>query len=201
VLATLFVALTTAGVKGAPSARGGAALAAGILLAAAGALALYVRLRRRARFERFAATIRPVARALRLFTQPHGIPVALLSLLIWLLEGITFAVVARAVGVEISVIAGLAVMAIASLFAAIPAAPGYAGTFDAGIVVGLAAAGVKGGDAVAVLLLARFMLFVPVTLAGAAALVAGYGGFRRRAKPRHEQLEPYAAGEPILPRR
>jgi hypothetical protein len=60
---------------------------------------------------------------------------------------------------------------------------------------------VEGGDAVAVLLLARFMLFVPVTLAGAVALVAGYGGFRGLAKPRHETPEPYVSGEPILPRR
>jgi glycosyltransferase 2 family protein len=201
VLAGLFVVLTMAGVEGAPNGRGGAVLAAALLVAAAGALAVYVRLRRRARLERFAATVRPVARALRLFAQPHGIPVAALTLLIWLLEGATFAVIARSVGVELDVVAGLAVMAIASLFAAIPAAPGYAGTFDAGIIVGLAAAGVKGGDAVAVLLLARFMLFVPVTLAGAVALVAGYGGLRPRLRPRHETPEAYASGEPILPRR
>jgi glycosyltransferase 2 family protein len=201
VLAGLFVVLTMAGAKGAPDGRSGAAAAAGLLLAVAAALALYLRLRRRARFERFAATVRPVARALKLFTQPHGIPVALLTLVIWLIEGVTFAVIARSVGVELSVIAGLAVMAIASLFAAIPAAPGYAGTFDAGIVVGLAAAGVEGGDAVAVLLLARFMLFVPVTIAGAVVLVVGYGGFRAWMRPRRDAPEPYASGEPILPRR
>jgi len=180
VLAALFAGLTWAGVEGAPSGRGGATAAAALLLAAACALALYLRLRRRGRFARFAAVIRPVARASRLFARPAGVPLGLASLAIWLLEGLTFILIARAVSVELDLLSGIAVVAIASLFAAIPAAPGYAGTFDAGIVLGLHAAGVEGGDAVAVLLLARFMLFVPVCVAGVVVLVVGYGGFRGR---------------------
>jgi uncharacterized membrane protein YbhN (UPF0104 family) len=103
--------------------------------------------------------------------------------LIWLLEGVTFLSIARAVDVELSVLAALAVVVLASLAAAIPAAPGYVGTFDAALLVGLHAAGVEGGDAVAVLVLARFMLFVPVTLAGLITLVVGYGGVRRPVRP------------------
>ena len=133
VLAALFAVLTFAGVKGAPGGRDGAAVAAGALAAAAVGLVLYIGLRRRGRFERFAAVIRPVARASRLFARPQGVPLAAVSVLIWLLEGATFLVIARAVDVELSALLGaLAVVVLASLAAAIPAAPGYAGTFDAG---------------------------------------------------------------------
>lgn len=187
VLAGLFAALTFAGVRGAPSGRAGAALAGALLLAAAVALALYVRLRRRGRFERFAAAIRPVAGASRLFIRPEGVPLALVSLLVWVLEGVTFLLIARAIAVELDVVAAVAVVVLASLAAAIPAAPGYVGTFDAGILLGLSAAGVEGGIAVSLLLLARFMFFVPVTLAGLGTLLVGYRG-SARAPADHEEL-------------
>ena len=51
------------------------------------------------------------------------------------------------------------------------------------MLLGLHAADVQGGDAVGVLLLARFLFFVPVTLAGLAVLIFGYGAgaqLRRR---------------------
>ena len=70
----------------------------------------------------------------------------------------------------------MGVIVLASLAAAIPAAPGYVGTFDAGMLLGLHAAGVTGGAAVGVLLLARFLFFVPATLAGLAILLVGYRG-------------------------
>ena len=77
---------------------------------------------------------------------------------------------------------------LASLAVAIPAAPGYVGTFDAGMLLGLHAAGIKGADAVSVLLLARFLLFVPVTLAGLGTLVFGYGGLRGHVRVVEEPL-------------
>ena len=73
---------------------------------------------------------------------------------------------------------------LASLFAAIPAAPGYAGTFDAGIVLGLKAVGVTGGAAVGFVVLARFVMFVPVTIVGLFLLLHTYGGFRRAREER-----------------
>jgi uncharacterized membrane protein YbhN (UPF0104 family) len=194
-LAGLFAALTFAGVPGAPSGRGGAALAGALLLAAAVALAGYVRLRRRGRFERFAAIVRPVAGASRLFIRPQGIPPALVSLLIWALEGVTFLLVARAVAVELDLVAAVAVVVLASLAAAIPAAPGYVGTFDAGLLLGLSAAGVEGGVAVSLLLLARFMFFVPVTLAGLATLLVGYRRSPRAAADHEELLAEQPPGE------
>jgi glycosyltransferase 2 family protein len=179
VLAGVFAALTFAAVEGAPSGRAGAIVAAVLLLAAALGLAAYVRLRRRGRFERFAAAIRPVAGASRLLSRAQGIPLAFTSLAIWCIDGLAFMLIARSIGVELDALSALAVVVLASLAAAIPAAPGYVGTFDAAMLVGLNAAGVAGGDAIGVLLLARFLFFVPVTLVGLATLVLGYGGLRR----------------------
>jgi len=188
VLAVLFAALTWAGVKGAAGGDGSATVAAAGVGAAAASLAAYMWLRRRGRFERVAAVVRPVARAFRLFTRPHGVPPAAASLVIWCLEGLTFLIIARAIGVELESLPALAVVVLASLFAAIPAAPGYVGTFDAGILVGLSAIGVVGGDAVGVLLLARFVWFIPVTFVGLGVLLLGYGGLRRAAADDEELL-------------
>jgi glycosyltransferase 2 family protein len=176
VAVVLLAALTWAGVDGAPGGRGGAALAVLGLGAVAGAVALYLWLRRRGRFERFAATIRPVAGALKLLARPQGAGLFVLSLAIWTIDGLSFLMIARAIGVELDPLVATGVVVLASLAAAIPAAPGYVGTFDAGMLLGLHAADVAGGDAVGVLLLARFMYFVPVTLVGLATLLVGYRG-------------------------
>ena len=181
VLVALFVLLTWAGVAGSPGGRGEAALAAAALAACAAALALYLRLRRGGRFERFAATVRPVAGASRLLTRRQGIPLAALSLVIWCVDAVSFLLITRSIGIELSLPDALVVVVLAALGAAIPAAPGYVGTFDAGMLLGLNATGVEGGAAVGVLLLTRFLFFVPVTLAGLAALVFGYGGLHRRS--------------------
>jgi glycosyltransferase 2 family protein len=182
VLAVMFAVLTWAGVRGSAGGPAGAAVAAAGIAAAAVALFVYERLRQTGKFERFAALVRPVAGALKLLARPQGIPPALLSGLIWCLDGVTFMLIARSVGIELSPFDALGVVVLASLAAAIPAAPGYVGTFDAAMLVGLHAAGVEGGDAVAVLLLARFLFFVPVTIAGLITLVAGYGGFQTRRR-------------------
>jgi uncharacterized membrane protein YbhN (UPF0104 family) len=188
VLVLLFVALTWTGVDGAPRATSSATLGAAALGAGAVALAVYVWLRRRGRFERFATAIRPLTRAARLFIRPSGIPLAALSLLIWSCDGVSFMLMARALDVELGVLPALAVIVLASLAAAVPAAPGYVGTFDAAMLVGLHNAGVLGGSAVSLLLLARFIYFVPATVAGLGVLLLGYGDARRRA--RGTTLEP-----------
>jgi hypothetical protein len=75
----------------------------------------------------------------------------------------------------------------------VPAAPGYAGTFDAGLVLGLGAVGVSGGSAVGFILLARCVMFVPVTLVGLVVLMARYGGlsfYASRRLPAHAPLAP-----------
>ena len=101
VLVVLFVMLTWAGVEAMPGGRGGAAAVTGGLLAVAAGLALYLRLRRRGRFERFAGAIRPVAGASRLLTRAQGVPLALTSFAIWCVDTVSLLLIARALGIEL----------------------------------------------------------------------------------------------------
>jgi glycosyltransferase 2 family protein len=188
ILAALFASLTWAGVKGSASGWATATLAAGILGLGAIGLAVYLRLRRRGRFERFATTIRPVARAAKLLGRPEGARLGLLSVVIWCLEGVTFLVIARSIELDLEPLSAIAVVVLASLAAAIPALPGYVGTFDAALLVGLHAVGIEGGDAVGLLLLARFVFFVPVTVVGLGTLVIGYGGRLTRTPADDQEL-------------
>jgi uncharacterized membrane protein YbhN (UPF0104 family) len=194
VLAALFAALTFAGVKGAGGGWVAATVAAAVLGVGAFALTVYLRLRRGGRFERFAAVIRPVASAAKLLARPEGARLGLLSIVIWCLEGVTFMVIARSIEFHLAPLSAIAVVVLASLAAAIPALPGYVGTFDAALLVGLHAVGVEGGDAVGLLLLARFVFFVPVTVVGLGVLLFGYGG--RLTRPAADDQELLAEQPP-----
>jgi uncharacterized membrane protein YbhN (UPF0104 family) len=177
VLAGMFVILSL-GLADSPAGAGTAALVGGAIVLGFVALAVYLWMRRGGRFESFAARIRPVARACRLFAHPSGIPLVGLSVGIWALEGLNLVVIARSVGVDLAPQDGVLAVVLASLAAAVPAAPGFAGTFDAGMLLGLKAAGIAGGAASGMLILSRFMYFVPATLVGLVALVTRYGGIK-----------------------
>jgi uncharacterized membrane protein YbhN (UPF0104 family) len=177
----LFAVLTLAGVDGAPTGVVAAYIAAGLVVAAAAGLAGYLTLRRRGRFAAFADRIRPYARASRLFAHADGLPLAGASGLIWLLEGMTVLFVGRSLGIHLGLLAALLTNVVATLFSAIPAGPGYVGSYDAGVLLGLHAARVSGGAAVGFLLLVRAVVFVPVTIVGLVVLVGRYGGLRRAA--------------------
>ncbi len=178
VLAALFAVLTWFGVAHAPAGQWPAAVAAVALVLGGIALAGYLALRRRGHFARFNEKVRPVTRALKVFAHAEGLLLATLSALIWCCEGTTLLLVGHALGLELHFLDSTLIIVLASLLAAIPAAPGYAGTFDAGLVLGLNAVGVHGGTAVGFILLARFVMFVPVTLAGLAVLLHSYRDFR-----------------------
>jgi uncharacterized membrane protein YbhN (UPF0104 family) len=82
--------------------------------------------------------------------------------------------------VHLSLLDGLYIMALANLVALVPAAPGYLGTFDAAVLLGvrLVAGGTRAA-ALAYAVIVRFVLFVPITVVGLAVLVFRYGGLRR----------------------
>jgi uncharacterized membrane protein YbhN (UPF0104 family) len=109
----------------------------------------------------------------------RGAALFALSVVLWLAEGGVYAVLGQVAGVHLSMSDGLYVMAIANVAAMIPAAPGYVGTFDAAVVLGVRLAG-AGSASVALpyVVLVRFVLFVPITLVGLALLIARYGGLR-----------------------
>jgi uncharacterized membrane protein YbhN (UPF0104 family) len=112
----------------------------------------------------------------------RGAALLLVSAVLWVVEGAVYAVLGSVAGVHLSLLDGLYVMALANIAALVPAAPGYVGTFDAAVLlgVGLATAAAEPA-ALAYVVLVRFVLFVPITLVGLAALVARFGGRRELA--------------------
>jgi uncharacterized membrane protein YbhN (UPF0104 family) len=109
-----------------------------------------------------------------------GASLLLLSIVLWVVEGSVYAVLGAVGGLHLSLLDGLYIMALANLVALVPAAPGYVGTFDAAVIFGVRlVAGGTHAAALAYVVVVRFVLFVPITLVGLAALLLRYGGVRR----------------------
>jgi uncharacterized membrane protein YbhN (UPF0104 family) len=158
----------------------------GLALLAAAIVALQV-LRRHRAFDRIREFMRPLAGAPRALLSRDGVLLLLVSFAVWALEASVYLVVARAADLDISGMGSLYLVALTNLFAMLPAAPGYVGTFDAAVLFGVKAIGGTGSVAVSYLLLLRFMLFLPITVVGLIVLVTRYGGWSRlRAATRLE---------------
>jgi glycosyltransferase 2 family protein len=111
---------------------------------------------------------------------PAGSALLALSVVLWVVEGSVYAVLGAVAGVHLSLLEGLYIMALANLVALVPAAPGYVGTFDAAVILGVRlVAGGTHAAALAYAVVVRFVLFVPITVVGLTALVTRYGGLRR----------------------
>jgi uncharacterized membrane protein YbhN (UPF0104 family) len=125
-----------------------------------------------------AIVVRVLAPARRLWSR-RGAALLALSMALWLVEGGVYAVIGGVAGVHLSLLDGLYVMALANIAALVPAAPGYVGTYDAAVLLGVSLVTSAGhAEALAYVVLVRFVLFVPITIAGLIALVARYGGRR-----------------------
>ena len=183
-LALIFLVVMLGALRGV-DVPGGAAVVAGVALAIVVALAgAAVATRSSERLRRVRELVRPLATATRNLASAHGLALLALSLGIWALEASVYLAAARAVELPFGPWEALYVVALTNLFALVPAGPGYVGTFDAAVVFAAGSLGATGGEAVAYLLLLRFVLFVPITLSGFAFLVARYGGLSRlRARP------------------
>ena len=79
-------------------------------------------------------------------------------------------------------IEGLYIVALASVFAMIPSGPAYAGTQDAAAIIGIKALGGTSAQAVAYIVMLRFVIVVPITLVGLVLLVTRYGGLGQAAR-------------------
>jgi glycosyltransferase 2 family protein len=109
----------------------------------------------------------------------RGAALLVLSIGLWLVEGGVYAVVGGVAGIHLTLLDGLYVMALANIAALVPAAPGYVGTFDAAVLLGIGlVTSASHPAALAYVVLVRFLLFVPITLAGLLALLARFGGPR-----------------------
>jgi uncharacterized membrane protein YbhN (UPF0104 family) len=193
-LATVFATLTFAGTAGTPTGRAPAIAAVAIVGLMLLAAIVYLRLRMSGRFQGFADRVRPVAGASRLLLHSYGIGLGLVSVGIWMLEGVVLWLVGQSLDLPITMPEAVLVVVLASLAGLIPAGPGYVGTYDAALLFGLHAVDVSGSSAVSYLLMFRFVVFVPITVAGLGLLLVRYGGLGsvvRRARR--------AAASPDLP--
>jgi glycosyltransferase 2 family protein len=158
-----------------------AVLAAGLGLAAAAVL-----LARAFRGHRVVEDfVRPAAAATRALLSVHGAGLLVLSLVLWTLEALVYYAVAEAVELGLDPLETLYLVALTNLFALVPAAPGYVGTFDAAVLFGTGSLGADGSEALAYLILLRFVLFVPITLVGLWFLLTRYGGWSRYRTAAH----------------
>ena len=129
--------------------------------------------RRNARLHELFAPILSSTLGLR---RKHGLWQLGCTLVIWAVETSVWMAVGAGVGLSMSVLEGVYLVALASVFSMIPSGPGYAGTQDAAAVIGIRAIGGTGATAVAYLLMLRFVLLVPITLLGLVLLGVRYGG-------------------------
>ena len=150
----------------------------GFALLAIAAVAFGV-LRKRGALTRLRGIIRPLADASRALAGRQGLPLLAGSVVLWLCEGAVYLAVARAVELDISATGALYLVALTNFAAALPAAPGSIGTFDAAVAFGARALGGSGSIVISYLLLLRFVLYVPITIVGLGVLVVRYGGWAR----------------------
>jgi uncharacterized membrane protein YbhN (UPF0104 family) len=187
-LGLMFVAIAYGVLRGVPV-PGALFVVLGVGAAALAVLVVaWFAFRRRELLRRGREFVRPLASASRDLMSLHGAALLLLSFAIWTLEAAVYLAVARAVGLDMGPLDAVYVVAFTNLFAMVPAAPGYLGTFDAAVIFAVKSIGNPGYLVVTYLLLLRFVLFVPITVVGLVVLVARYGGWSRYRDARLEAM-------------
>ena len=152
-------------------------------LAIAGVVA-YLGVRRNQRMLEFVAPLASATLGLR--RAHHGLMLLAMTLLIWAIEAGVWMSAGAAIGFGMDPIEGLYIVALASVFSMIPSGPAYAGTQDAAAILGIKALGGTGAQAVAYIVMLRFIIVVPITLVGLVLLAARYGGLGRLRMARAE---------------
>ena len=139
------------------------------------------------RNDRLVAFLTPIASAtLGLRRAHHGLLLLGMTVLIWAIEAGVWMSAGATIGFGMDPIEGLYIVALASVFSLIPSGPAYAGTQDAAAILGIKALGGTGAQAVAYIVMLRFIIVVPITLVGLVLLAARYGGLGRLRAARLE---------------
>jgi uncharacterized membrane protein YbhN (UPF0104 family) len=94
-----------------------------------------------------------------------------LSVLAWVLEAGLYLAAAASLGINLPVGTAVIIGAAGAMATALPAAPGYVGTYDLAAAAVGAGLGLDPATAVALAAVVHVMALVPIALAGAAALV------------------------------
>jgi uncharacterized protein (TIRG00374 family) len=175
-IVTVYGVLDTAEVL--PTRRPLLVTAIGILLLVAGVVTIWI-LRSRPFFDRVRNWLRPLADSPRALVSRWGLVLLAGTFLLWTIEASVYWTVARSLEMDISIAGALYLVALTNFVAALPAAPGSIGTFDAAVAWGIHRLGASGSIAVSYVILIRFVLYVPITLVGLVVLVTRYGGWSR----------------------
>jgi hypothetical protein len=148
-------------------------------LALAGLAVLFLR-----RSERLMGQLRPILHSTLSLRGGHGAAMLATTAVIWAVEAGVWTSVGAAVDFDITLLEGVYLMGLASLFSLIPSGPGYAGTQDAAVAIGVKALGGSGSAAVSFIVMLRFVLVVPITALGFLLLAVRYGGVAKLRQPR-----------------
>ncbi len=93
--------------------------------------------------------------------------ILLLTIVIWVLEGVVFVKGLEMVGVtDYTIIIGFLTLAVVNFGILIPSSPGYLGVFQAATILSLSLAGLSEEEGLAAGILVHAMQFVPVTMIG-----------------------------------
>ncbi|MDI3382362.1 lysylphosphatidylglycerol synthase transmembrane domain-containing protein [Xenophilus aerolatus] len=152
-----------------------APLCLGLILLTSGALA--------SRLERFegalARNLRQLLEGFGAMSKPSLLWTAgLLSLAIWLGEATLFYCLLLGFGLKATFLAGLIIMALATLATLVPSSPGYIGPFHLAAFAGMTLVGGTTEQGASFALIAHLSLWLPTTLAGALCLAISPGLLR-----------------------
>ncbi len=150
-----------------------------VVLAAAAAIGALL-LHRRGRLKRALEFLAPMGRATaRLRQGGHLAVVGAWTVAVWASEIGVWWTAAKAADLGIDLIEAAYLLSLCSIFVLVPAGPGYAGTLDAGVALGARSLDKAGSAVVAYLVVLRFVIMLPVTVAGLVLMVTRYGGLGR----------------------
>jgi uncharacterized membrane protein YbhN (UPF0104 family) len=122
-----------------------------------------------------------------------------LTVITWLLDAGIYWLVARSLGVDLAPVAAMIVSTVAVLSTAIPAAPGYVGTFELAASGALRALGVDVETALAVAIVAHAVVILTTAVGGtvAAVAIARDGLPAPDATPASPQARPASVRDPL----
>jgi uncharacterized membrane protein YbhN (UPF0104 family) len=138
----------------------------------------------RGHLSRAVAFARPMIAATTNLRGRHGAEVLVLTVLVWAAEGVVWYLTAVAADLGVDVIGALYLLALSSMLVLIPAGPGYAGTLDAAVLVGVHALDRSSSAALTYLILLRFVLMIPITVAGLIIGATRFGGVQKLLRAR-----------------
>jgi uncharacterized protein (TIRG00374 family) len=104
---------------------------------------------------------------------------ALLTLLVWALEGLSFGFFLSRMGVAAPLPKGLFCLVVVNLTILVPSAPGYVGVFQAGAVAAMLALGMDASQGLALAIVTHAAQYIPTTLLGLAFAAAMGFSWRR----------------------